>query len=234
MIARISPLRRLLDFLFPRHCAVCHKRLAVTDDGVCTICNLHLPRTHFHENPTDNEMARHYWAVIPVERATALFFYYAKSEASNIILNMKYRGKWDLAEIMGRLAANECLGSGFFEGIDVIVPIPTTRKRKMERGYNQAHLIAKGISQITGIPIADDAVERAKYDGSQTHKNADERQANVKGVFKLKRAERIRNKHVLLVDDVMTTGATTKSCASELMKGGAKLFSIMALGYTKH
>lgn len=233
MTLRISFTRRILDFLLPRQCCACGERLAVSDHAICMKCNLHLPRTKQCLQPKDNEMAQLFWHLIPIENAAALFFYQQHSPSSNIILQFKYRGKWNIAEDMGRMAAKEFTQHDFFDGIDVILPVPITKKRKRERGYNQSHHIAVGISEITGLPIVENAVKRIKFSTSQTQKHAMERRENVAGAFKLSNGKDIEGKHVLVVDDVVTTGSTVLSCCLELVKGGVKSISILSLGYTK-
>lgn len=135
----------------------------MSDHAICTVCNWHLPRTRFHEVPRDNEMARRFWVLIPIEKAAALYYYYAHSKSTRVILQFKYNGRWNYAEDMGRIAANEFLDSGFFDGVDAIVPVPVTRKRKMQRGYNQSYHIALGVSELTGLPVITDAVERISF-----------------------------------------------------------------------
>lgn len=234
MAARISFVRRILDFLMPRYCAVCGSRLGITDHAICMVCNWHLPRTHFCRNPKDNEMARRFWVLMPIENAAALFYYYAHSPSTNTILHFKYDEEWNVAEDMGSIAANEFKDYGFFDGIDAIVPMPITWRRKMERGYNQSYHIAIGVRNITGLPIITDAVKRVSFKGSQTKKSLMERRENVKKAFRLKNSNRVRGKHILLIDDVVTTGSTILACAEELMKGGATAFSVLSIGYTKH
>lgn len=234
MPVRISFLRRILDFFLPRHCAVCGRELAITDHAICMVCNWHLPRTHFQDSPRDNEMARRFWYLIPIEKAAALFYYYAHSKHTRVILQFKYNMKWNFAEDMGRMTANEFLDSGFFEGIDAIVPVPITWRRKMQRGYNQSYHIALGIREITGIPVVTNAVERTTFTESQTRMKGMDRRKNVESAFRLKNGSKIKGKHILIVDDVVTTGSTIISCAEELMKGGAKAFSVISIGYTKH
>ncbi len=233
MTLRISFARRILDFLLPRQCCACGERLAITDHAICMKCNLHLPRTNFCANPKDNEMAQLFWHLLPIENAAALFFYQQHAPASNIILQFKYSGKWNIAEDMGRLAAKEFMRYGFFDDIDVILPIPITPKRKRERGYNQSYHIAIGIRELTGLPIVSNAVKRVKFTASQTHKHAAERRENVAEAFELAKKKAIEGKHVLVVDDVVTTGSTVLSCCTELVKGGVKRISVMSLGYTK-
>lgn len=234
MSVRTSFFRRILDFLFPRECAVCGRKLSITDHAICMACNWHLPRTHFQEHPKDNEMTKRFWMLMPIENAAALFFYYAHSASTNIMLQFKYNGMWNIAEDMGRITANEFMGYGFFNGIDAIVPVPITKKRKMKRGYNQSYHIALGVSSVTGLPVIADAVERTTFTESQTRKSYMERRENVKDAFKLKNGKHVRGKHILIVDDVVTTGSTVLSCAQELLKGGAKTFSVLSIGYTKH
>ena len=224
----------MLDFFFPRHCAICGRQLSITDHAICMVCSWHLPRTHFHEAPRDNEMAKRFWLLLPIEKAAALFFYCAHSKSTRIILDFKYYGKWNYAEDMGRIMANEFKDSDFFEGVDVIVPMPITRKRKTERGYNQSYHIAVGVRDFTGLPIVEDAVERVSFSGSQTKKSSMERHENVKNVFRLKDGTKIKGKHVLIIDDVVTTGSTVISCGEELLKADVKAFSVLSIGYTKH
>lgn len=234
MQVRISFPRRIFDLMMPRLCTVCHERLGITEDSICMACNLHLPRTAFCSSPYDNEMAQCFWGLMPIEKAAALFYYLPHSPSSGIMLKMKYEGRWDVAEDMGHIMARECGEAGFFDGIDVIVPIPITKKRKRERGYNQSYHLALGISEATGIPIADKAVERTVYNGSQTRLRGYERRENVENAFALRDAKKIRDKHVLIIDDVVTTGSTIMECGKELLKGGAKALSVLSLGYTKY
>lgn len=234
MPARISFIRRILDLFIPRHCAICGHRLGITDHSICMVCNWQLPRTNFCKTPKDNDMAKLFWLLIPIENAAALFFYYAHSNSTNVILNFKYKGKWNYAENMGRITAYEFTEYGFFDDIDAIVPVPITRKRERERGYNQSYHIALGVKAITGLPIIKNAIKRVTFAGSQTQKSSLERKENVKKAFKLVNGEKVRGKHILIIDDVVTTGSTITSCAEELMKAGAVAFSVLSIGFTKH
>lgn len=229
---RISFVRRLLDFLFPRYCCICGGRLSATDEAFCVKCNLHLPRTYFYKNPKDNEMAQRFWYFIPIENAAALYYYHPHSPATNIILRFKYDGRWDIAEYIGRVAAKEFMANNFFEGIDIIVPMPITMRRELKRGYNQCYHIAIGVREITGLPIVTKAVKRIRFTESQTRKNAWERRDNVASVFRLSDKSKIEGKHVLVIDDVVTTGSTILSCCGELLKGGVKAISVLSIAYT--
>ena len=229
----ISFWHRLLDLISPRLCVVCGQRLTISEEAICARCNLHLPRTDFHKDPYENEMAKLFWHQIPIERATALFYYEAHSETANILYSLKYKDRPEIGEVMGRMTARELLSSSFFDGIDCIVPVPLARKRLHQRGYNQSLEIAKGVSELAGIPIYNKVIKRNIFAGSQTSKGRWERNENVEKVFELIDGASIRNKHLLIIDDVVTTGATVIACANELCKAGNVKVSVLALGFAK-
>jgi len=233
MPVRISFWSRLLDTIAPRQCVVCGSRLSPTEQALCSRCNLHLPRTGFHRTPLDNPMARLFWGQIDVERVAALFFYEAGSEAAQILFDMKYQGHPETARTMGRIMAAEMVDGGFFSGIDMIVPVPLAPKRLRQRGYNQSHYLAMGIADITGLPLSTQVACRTEFQKSQTRLLRWQRQENVEGVFKLRDAGAVCGHHVLLVDDVVTTGATTIACGRELLSAGNVTLSILSLAFTK-
>lgn len=229
----ISFWRRLLDLIAPRLCVVCGHRLTVTEEVICATCNFHLPRTDFHRNAYDNEMARLFWGQIPVEKASALFYYESHAETANIIYHLKYKNHPEIGEVMGRLMAKELQSGGFFDEIDGIVPVPLAKKRLRQRGYNQSEEIALGVSEVTGLPICQEVVCRQVFQGSQTSKGRWERNENVAHVFEILDPAAIRGKHLLIVDDVVTTGATVIACAQELLKASDVRLSVLALGFSK-
>lgn len=224
---------RLLDLIAPRSCAICQRRLAIGEEVLCVGCNIHLPRTRHAEHPYDNELAQRFWKLIPIERAAAFFYYEPKSETTRIIKEMKYHGHPEYGVFLGKLAATEFSRHGFFEGIDAIVPLPLARRRLRQRGFNQSMEIAKGISEATGLPIVNDAVRRVSFKASQAGSSHLEREANVEGAFEIVSGELVRDRHVLLVDDVVTTGATMRACLQQLQGAGAAKLSIFSLGFTK-
>ena len=242
---QLSILAKIIDLFFPRYCPICGNRLAGEEESICLSCNLHLPRTDTWENPYDNEMAKIFWHLIPIEKACALFYYKGHSFASNILYQLKYKHRHDIAFDMGRLLAQEGMRVHFFDDIDGIIPIPITRKRRKERGYNQSEEIAKGIADLTHLPIRTDIVERTLFKQSQTHLNRWGRLEGVKNVFQLtekyaptedtdkKKGDPIVGKHFLIIDDVCTTGATIRSCCQTIMSAGNIRFSILSIGYAK-
>lgn len=235
---KLSILAKIIDLFFPRFCPICGNRLGGEEEGICMACNLHLPRTDTWENPYENEMAKMFWHLIPIEKACALFYYKGHSLASNILYQLKYNHRPELAVYMGRLLAQEGIKVNFFDDIDAIIPIPLAKNRKRERGYNQSEEIAKGIAELTHIPICTDIVRRTCFKESQTHKNRWQRLDNVNHVFELtstyrkKKSGSLAGKHFLVVDDVCTTGATIRSCCQAIMQAGNNIkFSILSIGY---
>lgn len=229
----ISFWRRLLDLISPRVCVMCGRRLAPTEEAICNKCYFHLPRTEYWLHAYDNEMAKKFWHLIPIERAAAFFFYEPQSEVANIIYQLKYKDHPEIGFVMGRMMATEMKASGFFDGIDAIVPIPLTKKRFRQRGYNQSEEIAKGISAGTGLPVYTDVVRRVRFKDSQTHLFRWGRLENVENVFQLVEGAPIADKHLLLIDDVVTTGSTMIACAKELTKATGVKMSVLSLAQTK-
>lgn len=226
---------RLINLIAPKQCIVCGKRLTISEDIICSICNLHMPRTFFSKKPYENDMAKLFWGRIKIEKATALFFYEPHSEMSRIILSLKYSNHPETGELMGRMLAEEIKTDGFFDDIDLIIPIPLTKKRKRERGYNQSMEIARGISEITKIDIVANAVKRNSFKQSQTKKNRWQRHDNVKDVFTIDKDCSLNGKHILLIDDVVTSGSTIISCAQEITEHYDDIkFSVISLGFTKN
>lgn len=233
MAQTISFWHRLFDLIAPRACVVCGRRLSITEEVICGTCDLHLPRTGYALSPYDNEMAKRFYGRIPIERAAALFFYEGGSEVSRIIFQLKYHNHPEIGVEMGRRTADELALSGFFDGIDAIVPVPLARKRERERGYNQSMEIARGVAEVTRLPIWTKVVQRKKFKGSQTHLGQLGRLENVAEAFTLTDGDTLRGKHILIIDDIVTTGATIHACVST-MKGIEGLrVSVLSLGVAK-
>ena len=224
---------KLLDLVSPRLCVVCGRRLSPTEQVLCGGCHLKLPRTGFHRQPTDNIMARLFWGIIPVERAAALFYYEGNSPTANILYDLKYHKQPDIGTSLGQAFAQEIKESGFFEGIDVIVPVPLAKERERQRGYNQSVLIAEGVSQATGLRVEKNILKRLHFAQSQTQLDRWERLKNVEQQFQSLSPETLQGKHVLLIDDVTTTGATLIACAQAMHPKAHNIrFSVLTLGFT--
>ncbi len=225
--------RRILDFVNPRTCVVCGHELALREDTICMACNWQLPRTGYARSPYENPMAKRFYGQFPVERVAGWFHYVAKDPVVRLIHRAKYSGDRGLCVWLGQAAAREFAEHDFFRDVDVILPTPLTRWRRWRRGYNQCEYIARGVAAVTGLPIVTNAVRRVRFAKSQTLLHGDERVQNVKNSFELMRVEALRGKHILLIDDVITTGATVSSCGREIAKAGGVKISVMSIGVTK-
>lgn len=225
----ISVWRRIFDLISPQQCVACGRRLSSTETALCLSCNARLPRTGYQFSPLDNDMAAMFWGRMKVEKCAALMFYDSGSMATDIIRSMKYYDRPDVGRLMGGLTADEFLPSGFFEGIDLLVAVPLAPNRLRRRGFNQSAEIALGVSRKTGIEVARGVVSRDKYKESQTKKQRIDRNTNVAGAFHLIDSEAISGKHVLLIDDVATTGATLTACGNELLKAEGTRLSVLTL-----
>ncbi|WP_455584076.1 ComF family protein [Bacteroides sp.] len=217
-----------LSLFFPRCCLICGMTLAKGEECLCTRCNMDLPRTDYHA-VKDNPVEQLFWGKVSLERATSYFFYRRGGDARHILHQLKYGGQKEIGEIMGRYMATELLSSGFFREIDLIVPVPLHKKKQKLRGYNQSEWIARGVSAVTAIPVEVTGVVREKNTDTQTRKSVFERWENVDGIFRLHSPERFVGKHILIVDDVLTTGATVVACASSFEKVGNIRISVLTL-----
>ena len=174
-----------------------------------------------------------FWHQMPIERSCALFYYKSHTPSSQAIYSLKYNGQPDMGRFLGRLLGKYAQQVDFFEGIDAIIPIPLAKRRIEERGYNQCVMIAEGLSEVCHLPILQDAVERVSFLESQTRKNRWQRRENVEQVFRLTGKADLKGKHLLIVDDVCTTGATILACCEELMKAENVKFSVLTVGLTE-
>ena len=224
---------RFLDFISPRLCVVCGRRLSLTEHSLCSVCQLHLPRTTFQFTPDDNPMAQLFWHLTPVERAAAFIYYQPHSEMAQMVYQLKYGNSPDIGEDLGRLMATDMALAHYFDDVDLLVPVPLTMKRQHQRGYNQSEMLARGISDVTRLPVVPQALKRQVFRESQTHLSRHERQENVNGIFVAADAETLKGRHVLLIDDVCTTGATLTACAQALAPIEGIRISVLTLGFTK-
>jgi ComF family protein len=184
---------------------------------LCITCQWEMPLTGF-EDMADNPVARRFWGLVPVRNATAFLWFSDGSGFRRVVHSFKYGGRWALARDMGRWFGGVLVDRDAYGGVDVIVPVPLHPLKFMRRGYNQSAYIAHGMSRSIGVPVDTRAVVRRINNPSQTlTATHDERWANVEGIFAVRHPERLAGKHILLVDDVLTTGATIGSCAEAIV-----------------
>ena len=223
----------ILDLISPRQCVVCGERLTPTERSICSVCLRHLPRTTYQFTPDDNPMAQLFWHLTPIERAAALIYYEPHSEMARIVYQLKYGQRPDIGEDMGRLMAVEMEFARYFEGIDALLPVPLARKRLRQRGYNQSERLAEGIRQKTGLPVITRAVGRKHFLQSQTQLSRHERQENVQDIFELRDERPLKGRHLLLIDDICTTGATLIALVDAIKHVEGIRLSVLTFGFTK-
>ncbi len=224
---------RLLDIVSPRLCPVCGARLSISETGLCVACNRELPRTWFVITASDNELARCFWGLMPISRAASLFYYTPKSATARLIYALKYFGQPDIGVTLGHIMATEFVPYGFFDGVDVLLPVPLSRKHRWQRGYNQNERIAYGISEVTGLPIDTHSLKRTKQTASQSQVGWNDKRDNVANAFALSPKADLTGKHVMIVDDIITSGSTMMACASAVTGQDVAALSVVSLGYTK-
>lgn len=210
---------RLLEYItglfFPRVCAACGNTLMRDEDVVCLTCRYTLPKTGyetFHENPS----AQLFYGRAKLNAVTSCFFFSKSGKVQHIIHELKYKGNSEAGVFLGQEIGKSIKEAPDFGKIDCLVPVPLHPKRQRKRGYNQSEMIANGICQVTGIPVAGGNLVRVVNTATQTHKNKEERYENVKNIFAVSNPEQLQGRHVLLIDDVLTTGATLTSCINKL------------------
>jgi ComF family protein len=219
-----------ISLLFPRLCYACGNHLLRNENLICTECYVVIPRTNYHKEDT-NPVAQLFWGRCMIEKAAAFSFYNKGSRIRNLIHNLKYKGIKEIGYELGRVYGLSLKSSGFTADIDLIIPVPLHPTKKRIRGFNQSDTISMGIADVTGLPVDTISLARITVSATQTKRSRYERWTNVEGIFRVTDPEIIMGKHVLLVDDVITTGSTIESCANELLKVEGVRVSVVALAF---
>lgn len=226
-------LQSLINLFFPKACAGCDSILLTNEKVICTECRHNAPLTNFHKYP-NNEAFLKFYGRLDIEFASALLYFQKKGIVQELIHKLKYKGHQEIGEIIGYWYAEELKDIEILKSIDYIIPVPIHKKRLKERGYNQVTTFGNALSETMNIPVLNLILVRDKYTKSQTKKNRIGRNEVVEQIFSLTATNEYKNKHFLLVDDVITTGATLESCGREVLKiEGAKL-SIVCMAMTKN
>lgn len=224
-------IRACADVFFPRLCVVCGTRLALDEQQLCISCLHQLPLVRF-ASFTENPMADRFVGLFPIVRAASCFHYQKGATVNRILFDLKYHDNPQIGYVLGRFMGRMLLARGFFDEVDVILPVPLSRLRRWQRGYNQSEWLARGVSAITGIPVCCDAVRRVRNNPTQTRLDRWRRLENVDSIFGLTRhSSALSGKHLLLIDDVFTTGATMLSLCDTLKTIPGVRFSILTLAW---
>ncbi len=214
----------LADVLFPASCAGCNRALARSEEVICTNCLTRLPRFDDSQE-LENRLAGR----IPVAAIAGYLKYETGGLTQRLLHRLKYRGQRQIGLILGTQFGAWLRQQPFWQEVEAIIPLPLHPTKEKKRGYNQSALLAQGISDATGLPVLIDVVQRLRPSASQTRKSREERWLNVAGIFAVKDGTAMAGRHVLLVDDVLTTGATLEACGQTLLEAGAEKLSLAVL-----
>lgn len=234
MSTRFDWLHDLSRLFFRERCAVCGGDLSEGERTICTLCRATAPLTGYWEQPA-NPVLERCRDLLPIHRASGFLFFRQGSGWQRMIHGFKYRGAWRTARMMGEWYGRELRESGLYHDVDTIVPLPLHPFKRARRGYNQSEYIAEGIASQLGVPVDRTSVYRRRNTAEQALRSRRERAGNVADAFAVRHPERLSGRHILLVDDVMTTGSTLLSCAEAILQAapGCRI-SIAALAVVHH
>ncbi|MBI1221187.1 MAG: ComF family protein [Bacteroidetes bacterium] len=221
-------LQDFFHLFFPHLCEACSSALYEGEEGVCLRCRSKLPATDYAE-VADNLVARLFWGRVKLEKAAAVYFYHKGNRIQVLLHALKYKGRKELGVLLGKWMYASMNRNHWLDDVDYLMPVPLHPKKLKKRGYNQALMLAIGFSAESAIPLKKEVLIRGENRGSQTRLSRVARWENAKDAYSVKMEDDIRGKHILLIDDVVTTGATLESCANVLMKEGACRVSVLAV-----
>ncbi|MBN2669418.1 MAG: ComF family protein [Bacteroidales bacterium] len=229
MIHKISEYwNDFISLLYPDTCKACGNALLKTEHYLCTKCRLDIPTSDYWLHK-DNPVNQIFWGRTPIEFASAFLLFSKGSRYRKLIHHLKYKGDKDAGIVLGELYGKTLANQSLYKSIDYIIPVPLHPKKLKKRGYNQSDCIAKGLSKGIGAPYRTDILIRTVNTQTQTKKTKEERWNNVSGVFAVNNPEQLEGKHVLIVDDVITTGATIEHCALTMINASRCIVSVACL-----
>lgn len=224
-------LKELLNVLFPELCIICEKPLTFNEEVLCTFCRVDLPFTYFSSEP-NNIAERVFHGRVKLEAVTSLLFFRKKGKAQRLIHQLKYKNQQKIGELTALILAEEMKNNHRFDHLDGVIIVPMHPKKERLRGYNQVTTFGKTLARELNISFLEHVLVKSSFTTSQTIKSRIQRFQDFEGKFHLNDVKKLENKHILLVDDVITTGATLESCALELQKTNNIKISIATIAYT--
>lgn len=220
----------LTHLIYPRLCEGCSKPLLTEEEVLCLNCNVFsLPRTAYH-HIAENETFMRFAGRVPVVRATSFAYFTAEGLLQHLLHQLKYNDKKEVGTYLGKQLGYDLQQLNWHKEIDYIIPVPLHPEKEAQRGYNQTQLIAEGMGQVLQLPVIKDLLYRTRHTESQTQKTREERINNMSGAFAVKNTAEYEGKHFLLIDDVLTTGATLEACANALLTIPDVSISIATVG----
>lgn len=224
-------LRNLTDIFYPKLCLSCKDELTMQENVTCVKCSHDLPVTGFTNQP-ENLVEKLFHGRVSIEEATALFYFQKLGSVQRLIHQLKYKGAQQIGGFFGDWLGRELLLSSRFKHIDCVVPVPLHKDRLKQRGYNQLTEFGKSISNLLGVPYDEEMLMREKSTETQTHKHRQERWENVFNIFNTNKLADLKEKNILLIDDIITTGATIEACCKALNKSEKVKISVACMAIT--
>ncbi len=225
--------KSFLELIYPNICIACFRERPCDQLPICIKCFNDLPRTNFHKKK-DNPFTERFFGRIPLQRATAFLFFEKDTAVQRLIHALKYDDQPRVGFILGKNYGKKLRQEGVFDDLDLIVPVPLHPEKLRRRGYNQSEAFGRGLAEGLGKPFCNAVLERKKQSVSQTSMSRMERLKNVADAFHLTDEKAVARKHVLLVDDVMTTGATLEACGLQLLKAPDVRLSCVTLAIAEN
>lgn len=223
----------LFSLFFPDLCLGCGEPLVKGERYLCSVCQFHLPRTNFQFD-IDNAVARVFWGRVKLEAAASFCYFTKGSNIQRLLHKLKYEGDREIGLYLGETYGRELKASILYDEIDLIIPVPLHPRKQRKRGYNQSEAIGQGLSRTLQAALETNVLFRKTNTSTQTRKTRYKRWENVENVFEVRRPDLIRDKNVLLVDDVITTGATLEACAAALLTEQGVRVSVVSIAYASN
>ncbi len=225
-------LEDFISLFYPRYCRGCLNSLAKGEELICTQCLLEMPKSYYHLQQ-DNPFFQKFRGRLPVKHVMALFKFVKESRVQQVLHALKYKQQPELGQMLGRVYGKDLFEAAYSDSFDLIVPVPLHSSRRRIRGYNQSEEFGKGLSNILDVPCDDTYMKRAARTETQTHKSKLSRWENVNRIFQVVDQSLIAERRILLVDDVVTTGATLEACGQALLNAGCRELSIACIAATQ-
>lgn len=222
--------KNFINLIYPRLCASCRATLKEGEKTICVFCLSELPRSSFYLDQ-DNPVAKLFWGKVKLETAIASFVFVKKGKIQQLMHELKYKGTTEVGEVLGVELGKDLQKVENLLKIDYVIPVPLHPKKLKIRGYNQSDYIAFGVAKVLGSSVGDEFFIRNKHSESQTKKSKYERWENVGSIFNIDKIEELENKHVLIVDDVVTTGSTIEACCKALENVKGVKISVATLAF---
>jgi ComF family protein len=225
-------LEDFISLFYPRYCRGCFNSLVKGEDLICTQCLLEMPKSHYHLH-RDNPFFQKFRGRLPVTHVMTLFKFVKESRVQQVLHALKYKHQPEIGEMLGRIYGQDLVEADYGGRFDLIIPVPLHTSRRKIRGYNQSEEFGKGLAQMLDVPCEDHYMMRSAKTDTQTHKSKLSRWENVNRIFRVTDPEPIAEKRILLVDDVVTTGATLEACGDALLRAGCRELSIACIAATQ-